>query len=1143
MSADAASADAVRDGRPASQEAAPGGALDFLGGGGEMARLIRTKNWAETPLGPIESWPQSLRTAVSLCVASNFPISIAWGPKHIQIYNDGYWPICGVKHPLSMGQDYSECWASAWPAIGDAFEKGYAGEASYLEDQRMFLDRKGFLEETFFTFSFSPIRDESGKVGGLFHPVTEQTARILSERRVEMLRDLAQRAGSARTTGEVYAQAMELFARHALDLPFVLLYRLEEDGNAAALIAQTGLPPGTPVSPLRCDLAGPGACWPIAEAARGKTIMQLVGIDIWFGDLPCGPYPELPRAAFLLPVVVPGSDMAAAVLVVGASARLQLDEAYRGFFSLLASSMSSCVANARNYEDESRRAASLAELDRAKTAFFSNISHEFRTPLALILAPLDDVLAGNLSAAQAEALGIVRRNAQRLLKLVNTVLDFSRLEANRTSAAAEPTNLALATAEHASGFRPVCEQAGITLTVECDAALDAVYVDRDMWEKITLNLLSNAFKFTFAGEISVLLRAAGDDIELTVRDTGTGIPAASLPHIFERFNRVEGAHGRTHEGSGIGLALVHELVRLQGGAVTVESELGVGSVFRVTMPRRNASSTGGEAAGAMRAGAMQAGAMQAAAMQAGEMTARTRSFVDEAALWLPDQPLQAGGAVPEISARDGLVISPVLPASPATIVLADDNADMRAYITRILTEAGMVVRATADGEAALRAIRHAPMAELVLSDVMMPRLDGFGLLREIRGDSALSHLPVVMLSARAGEEASVEGLNAGADDYLVKPFSARELVARVRGNLEMARMRKRLIEREKFALVVEAAPAALLLVAPSGLIEMANRAAERLFDYPPGAMEHMRLDRRIPEAFLAAADGSELASCWGREVFGLRQDGSEVPLEVSFNPIEVDGQKMQLIAIIDVTERRMVETEKANKALGLERSNQDLEAFAYIASHDLKAPLRAITHLAEWIAEEIEPSASPKALEYLQTLVGRTTRLRVLLDGLLAYSRVGRDVLRQEEVDVAALVSDILAVSPPPPGFTVQCERTLPRLHSYHTPLRVVLDNLISNSLKHHDRETGHVEISMRLENGIAEFRVSDDGPGISPKFHKRIFEIFRTLASRDAVESSGMGLAIVKKMVEVHGGAIHVESMAPIRGTTFVFTWKEIPR
>lgn len=1104
---------------------------DFLSGGGEMAKLVRSMDWSATALGPIETWPQSLRTTVSLCLASNFPINIAWGPGHAQIYNDGYWPIVGGKHPESMGQDYSICWASAWPAIGEAFDRGWAGEASYIENQRMFLDRNGFLEETFFTFSFSPIRDESGAVGGLFHPVTEQTDRILSERRIQLFRDLATHAGSARTTGEVYTRAMEVFAAHAFDLPFVLIYQLNEQATRAELVAQTGLPPGTAASAKNYDLTKPATAWPFADALGAKSGVQVDAADQWLAGLDCGPYEEVPKTAFLLPIFVPGSESAEAVVIAGGSSRLPLNEAYHNFYGLLVASLSACVSNARNYENESKRAEALAELDRAKTIFFSNISHELRTPLSLILGPLDEVLSSGtdlLAPAQSQCLEIVRRNSQRLLKLVNTILDFSRLETGQTNAQAQATNLAIVTAEHASSFRSLCERAGLRLTVDCDPALDAVYVDHDMWEKIILNLLSNAFKFTFTGEIHVGLRGVdGQRIELVVRDTGIGIPPETLPHVFERFTRVENAAGRSHEGSGIGLALVQELVKLLGGAASVESRLGAGSAFRVVIPWRRA-------------------AVAEARPKDHPMTARSRGFIEEASHWLPE----VVDSVAEFESADAPASG--LVAAVPNIVLADDNADMRGFISRILTSNGFKVSPAADGKAALAAIRGRTMPDLVITDVMMPKLDGFGLLREIRGDSKLRHLPVLMLSARAGEEAKVEGLSAGADDYLVKPFGARELVARVNGNIDMARLRKRLAVQDRFALMVDASPVALLLVAPSGLIEMANRQVERLSACAHDALINMPLESLIPEH--AAGRHAILQDCFGLDavskmmIEGLescwrRQDGVEVPVEISVNAIDLDGRRMLLVAISDISVRHKMQLDREIQRRELERSNRDLEAFTYIASHDLKAPLRGITHLAEWIADDIEATASPKTLDHLKTLVGRTIRLQGLLDGLLDYSRAGRDPAQFEDLNVAALVADIVALTPPPPGFTVTCAPPMPTIRSSPTPLRVVLDNLIGNAFKHHDKRIGKVTVSMQLHQGIAEFRVSDDGPGISRQFHDRVFGIFRTLASRDVLESSGVGLAIVKKMIEVHGGQIRIESAPPVRGTSFVFTWRETPK
>lgn len=435
---------------------------DWLVGGGEMGKLIRSMDWSRTPLGAIDAWPQSLRTAVSLGLASNFPIALAWGPAHVQIYNDGYWPICGGKHPDSMGQDFSECWASAWPVIGEAFEHALAGQTSYLEDQRMFLDRNGYLEETFFTFSFSPIRDETGGVGGLFHPVTETTGKMVSERRTRALRDLAARTGKARSVEEAFELAAETLADFPLDIPFALFYLVDSEGAEARLASFTGLGPGAPASPPVVPLSPTSvASWPLHEVARARQLVEIGDLGARFPGLACGPYPEPPKTAFALPVTPPGAERPAGIVVAAASPRLPLNEAYRAFFELLGAGVTSAVANACAYEAERKRAEALAEIDRAKSVFFSNVSHEFRTPLTLLLGPLEDALnAEPLTPGQRERLGMAQRNALRLLKLVNTLLDFSRLEAGRIQASYQETDLCRATRELVSLFRSAASARG-----------------------------------------------------------------------------------------------------------------------------------------------------------------------------------------------------------------------------------------------------------------------------------------------------------------------------------------------------------------------------------------------------------------------------------------------------------------------------------------------------------------------------------------------------------------------------------------------------------------------------------------------------------------------------------------------------------
>ncbi|RYF64289.1 MAG: histidine kinase, partial [Cytophagaceae bacterium] len=360
----------------------------FLAGGGEMGQLIRSMDWSTTPLGPIASWPQSLRTSVSLCLSSTFPILIAWGPDTIQLYNDSYRPICGAKHPESMGQNFRICWETALPVVGDAFTRGQQGEGTYIKDQRMFLDRYGYLEEAFMTFSFAPIRDESGEVGGIFHPITETTDKILSARRTQVLRDMAALTGQAKTNQAIYASLATAKSDIFLDLPFLLFYELDEDGQQARLVNTLGLPPTQTHSPTITQLTVAETEW-LADLAKPLVIDQL---DQRVGILGGGPYPEPPHTAVRLPIMLSTRAQPIGFILAGVSPRRAIDQDYLTFYDLLANTISTAFSNVYAYQQEQQRAESLAAIDRAKTAFFSNVSHEFRTPLTLMLGPLDELV-------------------------------------------------------------------------------------------------------------------------------------------------------------------------------------------------------------------------------------------------------------------------------------------------------------------------------------------------------------------------------------------------------------------------------------------------------------------------------------------------------------------------------------------------------------------------------------------------------------------------------------------------------------------------------------------------------------------------------------------------------------------------------
>jgi signal transduction histidine kinase/DNA-binding response OmpR family regulator len=577
-----------------------------------------------------------------------------------------------------------------------------------------------------------------------------------------------------------------VLSNHAKDVPFALLYLVDPAGSEVRLAGAAGVGRGEAFSPLQMPMDGSAAPWPVAEVLERQEIVVVENLARRLHDVPLGPWDEPPYSAVLVPLHSNRPGELVGFVVAGVSSRLRLDHLYRSFFELMAAQIATIIANARAYQEERRRAEALAEIDRAKTTFFSNISHEFRTPLTLMLGPLEEALRGPADQSGQvhenlvhenlirENLPLIHRNGLRLLRLVNMLLDFARIEAGRVQASYEPVDLANFTADLASEFRGATDKAGLALRVDCPPLGEAVWVDCEMWEKIVLNLLSNAIKFTLRGGIVVRLRRENDMAMLSVEDTGIGIPPHELPMIFNRFHRVEGAEGRTHEGSGIGLALVQELSKLHGGVVTVDSAAGAGTTFRVTIPFGSAHLPADRLRAERRLVSTALGA---------------QPYVEEALRWV------SGGGVDsttEGAIEPELLSDPVVGANSEgerpTVLLADDNADIREYISRLLAPYYRV-RAVADGAAALAAMRAA-RPDLVLSDVMMPRLDGFGLVREIRSDPLLADVPVVLLSARAGEDASIEGLQKGADDYVVKPFSARELLARVGTNLKMAQLRQ-----------------------------------------------------------------------------------------------------------------------------------------------------------------------------------------------------------------------------------------------------------------------------------------------------------------------------------------------------------------
>ena len=713
---------------------------DCLAGGGEMGALMRSLDWSKTLVGPVSTWPQSLRTAVSIILASRFPMLIHWGPEYVQFYNDGFRPILGdLKHPGALGQPAYPWWAEIWDLLTPMFERVMAGEGSWYENLVVFPNRNGYTEEAYFTFSHSPIRDESGCVVGIFQAITETTERVLNERRLRTLRDLAAKAAEAQLAEEACQIAAETLSQNTNDIPFTLLYLLDEDRKYARLAGTVGLEPDTPASPLVVGLSQEEfylwldrtqtkGKWPLIRVASTGQSEQVDHLEEQFGPLPGGPWPESPNKALVLPVAQPGVTLPTGLLVVGVSPRRALNDSYRSFFTLVAGQIATAIANTRALEQERKRAEALTELDRAKSQFLANMSHELRTPLNGILGYAQILKkAKTLTDQQKNGLGIIHQCGEHLLNLINEVLDISKIEARKMELYPNIIHFP----ELLEGIAEICriraEQKGIELIYETLTPIpSAIQADEKRLRQVLINLLGNAVKFTDSGRITFKVGYQQEKFRFQVEDTGVGIAQEQLEEIFLPFQQV-GQKIRETEGTGLGLTISRQLVELMDGELKVKSILGKGSIF-----------------------------------------------------WFDLDLVEVNQGDVATNDLECNIIG--FKGNKRKVLVVDDKWTNRSVLVNLLEPLGFEVVEAINGLDALnKALEFKP--DIIFMDLVMPVMDGFEATRRLRTSTELADVVVIAISASVFDFNQQQSQEVGCDGFLPKPFREADLLEKLRLHL------------------------------------------------------------------------------------------------------------------------------------------------------------------------------------------------------------------------------------------------------------------------------------------------------------------------------------------------------------------------
>ena len=705
-----------------------------LRSGGEMGALMRAFDWARTPLGAVETWPASLRTSVSTLLTTRHPMFLWWGPELIQFYNDGYRQSLGPdRHPSALGQRGRECWAEIWPIIGrevDSIMEG--GEATWHEDHLIPITRGDRVEDVYWSYSYSPVQDDSGGVGGVLVTVQETTQRVIAERRKQMLREVVDHLAASESFEEVGVNVATILDTNAADVAFALVYLRDSRTGSLRLVGRAGVAGGALVVPEEIPVEGPSP-WPFTEALADRVPVVMPNLPETIGVIQRDLWPVPVREAVVLPLAAEVTSQQEGILVAGANPQLRLDDGYLDFLADIAQTIAAVLAKVRTREVERRTEQQLRDIERLQSvgALAGGVAHEVNNQMTVVLGFGEFVLkALGPDHPQAADMRLVLLAGNRAAKVSHQLLTFTRQQVT------QPRVLEL----HAvtTGLDPVLRQllgSDKTLVIAPDQGASRISADPTQIEQVLINLVANARdatptagKFTITIEDVTLTGAGstayeiamvpGSYVLLTVADTGHGMDETTVARLFEPFFTTK----PVGQGTGMGLPMVYGIVKRHEGYIWAESAPGCGTVMRLYWPAITS-----------------------------------------------EESMSVSG---EYGTSEGLGADPHL----RTIWVIEDEGPVRELVARTLALEGMRVVTAEDGAGALRLLDHEQVPPtLVITDLVMPHVNG----RQVSGAVAIRYpdVPVLFMSGYASDEVVRRGLMPENAAFLQKPFTPADLLA------------------------------------------------------------------------------------------------------------------------------------------------------------------------------------------------------------------------------------------------------------------------------------------------------------------------------------------------------------------------------